>query len=117
MEEYPTRYHEMNDIFLGFRLSKRTQAKADELRKELCRGQNQLNQSVAQSKRGQMCDEDCEEENDHHMELIHAESNFNFIKMHQITHFRDHIYQFGNIPMYSTEFGELAHKQQIKDGW
>ena len=50
------------------------------------------------------------------MDLIHAESHFNFVKMHLISHFRDHIYQFGNIPMYSTEYGELAHKEQIKDG-
>ena len=51
------------------------------------------------------------------MELIHTESHFNFIKMHLLSHFRGHIYQFGNIQMYSTEFGELAHKEQIKDGW
>ena len=57
------------------------------------------------------------EENDQRLDLIHAESNFNFIKMHLISHFRDHIQQFGNIPMNSTEFGELAHKEQSKDGW
>jgi len=50
------------------------------------------------------------------MELIHSKSNFNFVKMHLISQFRDHIYMFGNIPMYSTEYGELAHKEQIKDG-
>ena len=37
--------------------------------------------------------------------------------MNLIIHFREHIYQFGNIPMYSTEFGEHAHKEQIKDGY
>jgi len=51
------------------------------------------------------------------MELIHSESNLNFVKMHLISHTRDHIYMFGNIPIYSTEYGELAHKEQIKDGW
>jgi len=34
-----------------------------------------------------------------------------------ISHFRDHIYMFGNLPMYSTEYGDLAYKEQIKDGW
>jgi len=62
-------------------------------------------------------DDDREEENDQCMELIHSESYFNFVKMHVTSHFRDHIYMFGNIPMYSTEYGELAHKEQIKDGW
>ena len=51
------------------------------------------------------------------MDMIHTESHFNFVKMHLLSHFSDHIRQFGNIPMYSTEFGELAHKEQIKDGW
>ena len=51
------------------------------------------------------------------MDLIHSESHFNFIKMHLLIHFGDHIRQFRNIPMYSTEYGELAHKEQIKDLW
>ena len=37
--------------------------------------------------------------------------------MHPLIHFGDHIRQFGNIPMYSTEYRELAHKEQIKDPW
>ena len=69
------------------------------------------------SQRRRICDDNREEENDQRMELIYAESNLNFVKMHLISHFRDHIYQFGNIPMYSTEYVELAHKEQIKDGW
>jgi len=51
------------------------------------------------------------------MDLIHCESDFNFIKIHLLSHLGDHIRQFGNIPMYSTELGELAHKEQIKDTW
>ena len=37
--------------------------------------------------------------------------------MHLLSHFCDHIHQFGNIPMYSTGIGELAHKTQIKEVW
>ena len=51
------------------------------------------------------------------MDLIYSESHFNFIKMHVLIHFGDHIRQFGNIPMYFTEYVELAHKEQIKDPW
>jgi len=58
-----------------------------------------------------------EEETKLRMDLIFCESHFNFIKMHLLSHFSDHIRQFGNIPMYSTEFGELVHKSQIKAGW
>jgi len=51
------------------------------------------------------------------MDMIYTESHFNFLKMHLLSHFSDHICQFGNIPIYSTEFAELAYKKQIKDGW
>jgi len=51
------------------------------------------------------------------MDMIHGESHFNFIKMYLLSHFCDHIRQFGNIPMYSMEIGELAHKTQIKEEW
>jgi len=111
------RFYETKDIFLEFRVSKETQTKPDEFRREQRRDRNQLNQSVEQSMMQRAHDADCEEENDQRMEFIYAESNFNFIMMHLITHLHDHIYQFGNIHMYSTGFGELAHKEQIKDGW
>ena len=117
MENYANRFHETKDIFLEFRISKQTQAKADELPKELRRERTLVNRSVARSKRPRIREQDRQEENDQRMDLIHAESHFNFIKMHLISHFRDHICQFGNIPMFSTEYGELAHREQIKDGY
>jgi len=49
MEEYMTRFHEMKEIFLEFRVSELVQDTADELRRELQQARNQLNQSVAQS--------------------------------------------------------------------
>jgi len=64
-----------------------------------------------------MRDAEREEETERRMDLIFCESHFNFIKIHLLCHFCDHIPQFGNIPMYSTEFGELAHKSQIKARW
>jgi len=64
-----------------------------------------------------MRDAEREEETERRMDLIFCESHFNFIKMHLLSHFCDHIRQFGNTPMYSTEFGKLAHKTQIKAGW
>jgi len=58
-----------------------------------------------------------DEENELSMVMINTESYFNSVKMHLLSHLSDHIRQFGNIPMYSTEFGELAHKGHIKDRW
>ena len=58
---------------------------------------------------------DHDKENELCINIIHGETHFNFIKMHLLSHFCDYIRQFGNIPMYSTKIGELAHKMQIKD--
>jgi len=76
-----------------------------------------MHERVATSQRRRMLDDDRDEEDELRMDMIHGESHFNFIKMYLLSHFCDHIRQFGNIPMYSTEIGELAHKTQIKEGW
>ena len=117
MEDYLRRFHQMKDIFLEFPVSKRTQAKMDEERKELKRPRGEINQPVATSKRRRVLGENREEGNDRPMDLIHSESHFNFIKMYLLIHFADQIRQFGNIPMYSTKYVELAHEEQINDPW
>ena len=117
MEDYANCFHETKDIFLEIRISKQTKAQADELRKKLHRQHTLVNQLVARSRGCQVREqlEDRQEENNQCMDLSHDESHFNFIKMHLIIHFREHIYQFGHIPMCSTQSEELAHKEQIKD--
>src|SRR6266566_336169 len=51
------------------------------------------------------------------VEEIRKASHFNFIKMHLLTHYREHVELFGNVPMFSTDMSELAHKDQIKDSY
>ena len=117
MEEYLDWFHRMKDICLEFRVSKQTRAKVDKQRKDLRHQRAQSNMGVAPSKRRRRLEEDRDEENELRIDKIHTESHFNFVKLHLLSHFSDHIRQFGNIPMYSTEFGELTHKEQIKDRW
>ena len=50
-------------------------------------------------------------------DLIQRENHFNFIKMHYPIHFASQMRPFLSILMYSTEMGELAHKEQIKEGY
>ena len=75
-----------------------------------------MSKPLATSKRRRIRDDDREGEHERRMDLIHRESYLTFIKIHLLSHFSDHIRQFGNIPMYSMEFGELAHKEQIEQG-
>jgi len=102
-------FHRMKDIFLEFRVTKRTQAKVDKQRKEIRRQRSLMREGAAPSQRRRIRDDDRDEENELRMNMINAKSHFNFIKMHLLSHFCDHIRQFGNILMYSTKIGELAH--------
>ena len=49
--------------------------------------------------------------------MIQRENHFNLIKMDYMTHFASHVRRFGSISMYSTEIGEIAHKDEIIDGY
>ena len=117
MEDYLDQFHKMKGIFLEFRVTNRTLAKVDMQWREIRHQRTQMSQAMAPSKRRRIHEGDHEEENERRMDLIHSESYFNFIKTYLPRHFSDHIHQFGNILMYSSEFGALAHKEQIKDGW
>jgi len=117
MEQYLDQFHRMKDIFLEFRVTKGTQAKVDKQRKEIRRQRALMREGGARLQLRWMRDNDRDEVDELHMDMIHGESHSNFIKMHLLSHFCDHIRQFGNISMYSTEIGELAQKTQIKAGW
>ena len=98
-------------------MTKRALAQVDKQRREVRQQRTLMSQPVALSKRRRICGNNRKEEHQRRMDLIHSESPFNFVKIDLLSHFSDHIRQFGNIPMYSTKFGELAHNEQIKDGW
>jgi len=91
MEEYLDQFHRIKDIFLEFRVSKRTRAKVDKQRKELRHRRAQSNMPVAPSKRRRRREHHRDEENELRMDMIHTESYFNFVKMHLLSHFSDHI--------------------------
>jgi len=117
MEDDLDMFHKIKVIFLEFPVTQRIRAKIDEQRREQQHDWPKTRERMAPSKRRRMHDAEREDETERCMDLIFCESHFNFIKMYLLSHFCDHIRQFGNNPMYSTEFGELAHKTQIKAGW
>ena len=65
VEEYATQFHETNDIFLEFRISKRMQEKVDTLRKELRHQRAQMREEAPPSQLHRIRDDDGEEDNDH----------------------------------------------------
>jgi len=88
----------------------RTLAKVDEQGREIRHQTTQMSQPVAHSKRRQVRDDHHQKVHERSMDLIHHELHFNFIKIHLVSHFSDHIGQFCNIPMYSSSL-ESSHRR------
>ena len=120
MEQYLEDFHRYKDVFQEFRTSKKTREEADandeQLRLELERELKDAGR-VSAAKRRRLQDANRTQRTGEREEILRSQSHFNFIKMHLLVHFSSHVRKFGNIPMYSTDVGELAHKVQIKEGY
>ena len=120
MEQYLHDFHHYKEVFQEFRTSKKTRQEADandeQLRLELERELKEGGQMPA-AKRRRLLDENRMARADKHLEILRNRSHFNFIKIHLLVHYCSHVRKFGNIPMYSTDVGELAHKVQVKEGY
>ena len=64
MEDYSDKFHRMKDIFLEFRVTKRTKAKVDKQRKEIRRQRSLMREGAAPSQRRRIRDDDRDEENE-----------------------------------------------------
>ncbi|KAH8153123.1 uncharacterized protein LAJ45_02710 [Morchella importuna] len=97
LQRYLEKFHKYKDIFLEFQAYKQTSKDAKDRTKAL-QGSGSLERGLEE------------------LQEIREESHFNFIKMHLLSHFREYVEGFGNIPMpvFSIDVSELAHRQQTK---
>jgi len=120
MEQYLKDFHRYKEVFQEFRTSKKTRDEADandeQLRLDLERKLKEAGR-VSAAKRRRLLDANRTQRTDEREEILRNRSHFNFIKLHLLVHYCSHVRKFGNIPMYSTDVGELAHKVQIKEGY
>jgi len=121
MELYLPTFHKTKDIFLEFRPTKAIRAQAErqdrELRERIANAPRTRVGTGSAAKRHRLLGEAWIERANQWAELIQRENHFNFIKMHYLNHFVQHVRRFGSVQMYSTDIGELAHKDQIKEGY
>jgi len=121
MESYLQTFHQTKDMFLEFHTSKATGAQANRQDRELRelmadqRAKEVHHRTVA--KRRRLADQEWVQRSHRGADLIRRANHYNFMKMHYQTHFASHVWRFGSISMYSSEIGELAHKDQIKHGY
>ena len=122
LEQYLNAFHNHKDVFKEYRKDKSTIRKVREVTTRI-RGENSevLNQhrlsGATAAKRRRIADEQRRDLDGIVADIYDEDVDFNFVKIHLLSHFGDHVRRFGNIQMYSTESGETNHKTMIKEGY
>ena len=121
METYLGTFHRTKAIFLKFRKTKAIRAQAEhqdrELRERIANAARTAGAARSAPNRRWRMDEAEIQRANQWAELIQWENHFNFIKIYYLNHFVQHVRRFGSVPMYSTAIRELAHEQQIREGY
>jgi hypothetical protein len=100
MESYLEDFHKYKDIFLEFQAYRRMVKDARNRTKALNAPGSRSAERGLEDFRG-----------------IQERSHFNFIKLHVLSHYREHVECFGSILQYSTDISELAYIRQIKEAY
>ena len=115
-------FHDHKDVFKEYQRDKSTARKVREVTTRI-RGKNTeiLNQhrlvGATAAKRRCIADEQRRNLDGMIAEIYDEDVDFNFVKIHLLSHFGDQIRCFGNIQMYSTESRDTNHKTMIKEGY
>ena len=121
MEDALHRFHTFKDVFLLGRAGKKAKAKGNALRTELVKKRKVDEETNAepwtQSKKRREMNawrDYISHEIDVSKEL---DADFNFPKIHLMSHWVEQIRRYGALQQYSAERHEQAHKTNLKDGW
>ncbi|KAG0633524.1 hypothetical protein HOY80DRAFT_1104646 [Tuber brumale] len=122
LERYLKAFHDHKDVFKKYRKDKSTARKVREVTARIRSTNHEvLNQhrlsGLTVTQRRRIADEQRQELEGVVADIYDEDVDFNFVKIHLLSHFADHIRRFGNIQMYSTESGETSHKIKIKEGY
>ena len=113
-------FYDYKDIFKEYRKDKSTTRKVKEVTTRIQSENSEvLNpyqlSGMTAAKRHQIADEQCRDLDGVMADIYEQDVDFNFVKIHLLSHFGDHVRHFGNIQMYSTKSGETSHKLIIKE--
>jgi hypothetical protein len=121
IEDALRRIHTFKDVFLLGQAGKKAKAKANALRTKLVKKGEVDEETNAETwtpskKRRKMnaWQVDISHEIDVSKQL---DADFNFLKIHLMSHWVEQIRRYGALQQYCAERYEQAHKTNLKDGW
>ena len=121
MQDYVADFHKHKDVFLRFRANKSTKTAAKEATRDL-RNEHQrhLTSETPLLQSSSKCRKLLEDPRLATQELqddvLTLGANYNFSKMHLISHFAVQMRKYGSLPQYSTEICEASH-YPLKDAY
>src|SRR5437588_5730472 len=100
MSDFLDDFHRYKDIFLEFRRDKATVRRVHEVCKRMTKSHmeamNQLRASAASIlERYRTRDDQCRQLQDAINAIYDGELDFNFVKIHLLSHFKDYVHHFG----------------------
>jgi len=116
MEDYLNDFHAHKHVFHRFRAGKSAKKDARELKAQLTVDmKTQRESELTWNKLSKAAK--CRREDDDKVEVekqieasLKEDSHFNFIKMHLLTHFAEHIRELGNLSNFTAELSESCHR-------
>jgi len=121
MEDALHCFDTLKDVFLLGRAGKMAKAKANALRTELVKKRKIDEESNAETWTPSKMRREMNAWRDYISHKIDVskelDADFNFPKIHLMSHWVEQIRQYGALQQYSAERREQAHKTNLKDGW
>jgi len=121
MEDALHRFHTFKDVFLLGQAGKKAKAKDNALRTELVKKREVDEETNTETcklskKRREM--NTWRDYISHEINISNElNANFNFPKIHLMSHWAELVHRYGALQQYSAERNEQAHKINLKDGW
>jgi DNA-directed RNA polymerase subunit N (RpoN/RPB10)/oligoribonuclease (3'-5' exoribonuclease) len=122
MEDYLDEFHRHKDVFHQYRAGKRAKRKAEKLRAELTKESKAEREAtegwdnLSRTAKSRQLNEDKTWIESQVKSLVEEESDFNFIKLHLLTHFSEHVKELGHLTNVSAELSERLHRE-LKDAF
>jgi len=121
MEDALCHFHTFKDVFLLGRAGKKAKAEANALRMELVKKRKVDEETNAETwtPSKKRCEMNAWRDYISHEIDVSKEldADFNFPKIHLMSHWVKQIHRYGALQQYSAERHEQAHKTNLKDGW
>jgi len=121
MEDAFHRFHTFKDVFLLRWAGKKAKAKANALRTELLKKRKVDEETKAETWMPSKMRREMNAWRDYISHEIdfskELNADFNFPKIHLMSHWADQVRRYGALQQYSAERHKQAHKTHLKDGW